>query len=323
MKELRSRIKSILGILILTTSVGWLIEVATGDWEGSLFYVDIALLGIGISMLLPTLVSRLEGRVMDSKLFLITTIIVWTGTILSPFVLIAMRQGRLIMLGILIGMIMLLIFLFRMEGARESPSGKVRIYVFILLFPFAYALIIWSDLTLTASFFILVAVNILLYTQSLINYVVSFYRSKEKWKPFRFELPIEKPTILFEGMTSIQHLKHLELGFIETNTCQMELTITYEVNGLHYKKEGYAYNWYAPFEDRTKAFDWETDMKEKWINLLYDPEEPSVITGALGDKEEIEQMIFNYKQQQKKYQIVALGMAVLGFFLFFLKIAVT
>lgn len=323
MKELRSRIKSILGILMLAALTGWLIEVATGDWEGSLVYVDIALLGIAVAILLPNIVERLEGRVMDSQLFLIVTTLVWLGSIISPFVLIVMRQGRLTMLGILIGMIMLLVFSFRMEGARESPSGKVRFYVLILLFPFAYALIIWFDLTLTASFFILVAVNILLYTQSLINYVVSFYRSRENWKPFRFELPIEKPTILFEGMTSIQHLKHLELGFVETNTCQMELTITYEVNGLHYNKEGYVYNWYAPFEDRLKAFDWETEMKGIWINLLYDPKEPSVITGALGAKEEIEQMIFNYKQQQKKYQIAALGMAFLGFFLFFLKIAVT
>ena len=58
-------------------------------------------------------------------------------------------------------------------------------------------------------------------------------------------------------------------------------------------------------------------MKGQWINLIYDPEEPGAIFGALGKKEEIEQMIFNYKQKQKKYQLAALGIAVLGLFLFF------
>jgi hypothetical protein len=207
----------------------------------------------------------------------------------------------------------------REQQQQESKNIAVWFFLMTLLFPFVYALLIWFDLQLTGFFLVLMAVNALIYIKLLVEDALLFYKSKEDWKPLKVELAEEEPIILSEGTTSIQHIGHLELGFLETSTCRLQFSISYEVNGLYYNKEEFIHSWFAPFEDRLKAFDWENDLKGESIYLIYDPEEPSLISVPVGNKEDVEQMVFNYKKKQKRYQMAALGIAVLGMFLFFLR----
>jgi hypothetical protein len=321
MERLKSSMKSIFGTLILAALAGCLIQIATGDWDGSLLYLDAALSSMAIYLFVSLFLVRMEHQLTDNKLFFFVAIVIWTGTILFPFILIGMKQGRAVLFGILFGLIISIVFWARANGKKEYQSKNTAVWFFLitLLFPFVYALVIWFDLQLTALFLLLAAVNILIYVELLIKDVLSFYKSKEGWKPLQVELPEEKPIVLSEGMTPVQHVNHLELGFIETSSCQLKFPITYEVNGLYYNQEAFVYTWFAPFENKIKAFDWETDLKGQSIYLIYDPEEPSLISVGIGTTEGVEQMIFNYKKKQKKYQFAALGMAIVGIFLFFLR----
>jgi hypothetical protein len=325
MKDLGKKIRSVFGTLLLAALAGCLILAMTGDWEGSVFYLDLTLLFTAVFVFVPMFLSRIDESNSVNKIFTLLSISLWTFTAFLPFVLIAMKQGRFVMIGVLVGVIIATVLLVRTQKDKTEKRKKIEGVMFpvILSFPFIYALLLWSDLRLMALFLVLAAVNVLFYLEMLLKSRIGLYVSKENWRPLSIQLPDLEPIVLSEGITSIGHFNHLELGYLKTRTYQLQFPLTYEVNGLHYKKEAFIYNWYAPFEDKLKNFNWETDLKGMYLNLIYDPEDPSNISLAMGEKEDIDQMIFNYKKRKKKYQIYALGVAGLGILLFIFKIAVT
>ncbi len=318
MKDLGKTIRSIFGTLVLAALAGCVVLALGGDTTGSLFYLDAALLFLAICILVPILLPRIYDPSRANKIFTLVATIVFTATILLPFVLITMKQGRLALFGIIVGMIIYIVILSRTIGGKEKTGSIEKwFYALIAFFPFVYALILWSDLQVVASFLVLAAVNSLLYLDMLLKSNIGYYTTREDWKPLSIELPDLEPIVLSDDIISIEHFNHMELGMLETRRYQLQFPVTYEVNGLYYKKEAFMYNWFAPFEDRLRAFNLDTDFKGKYLNFIYDPEDPSNLSLALGRKEDIEQLIFNYKKRQKRYQIYALGIAVLGILLFF------
>lgn len=323
MEQSKSKIRSVFGLFAVVGLVGWLVLVIAGDWERSFFYLDLAMLSITIALIAPTIVSRIDNSVVDNHVLLFVTRIVWTFTLIIPFVLITMKQGRFVMMGIVWGGIFLLIFLLRKTGDQLSGNKGKWVYFIILLFPYVYALAIWFDLQLTGLFLLLSALNLLVYTEISITNTIRNYKAKEHWLPLKIKYPEEEPLVSFDQIIGMKYPEHLELGFVKARMCQLEATIHYEVNDIPYEKNAFLYNWVAPFDDRLKEFSYPEALKGKELNLIYDPQNPIDITIWFGAEEAVKEKLSSYNRRQKKYRILALGISVLGFFLFFFKIAVT
>jgi len=320
MERLRNIIWSICGGLILLSLVGCLILTIEGDYETSLFYVDLGVLSLVIGGLAPIILSRIDDPNTVNKSFFFVTTIVWTGSIIAPFILIGMKEGRLVLLGIFLGIITLLIFLLKIDKrlGANSNSKKISTYFFLILFcsPFIYALLLWSDSQLTGMFFLLVAVNLLIYIEIRTASVLQAYEAKKHWIPIKIKYPEIEPVLVFNRILSIQYPEHLKVDFVEARVCELEAVLHYQIEGIYYENNNFRYNWIAPFDDRLKAFNYHEQLKGKWMNLIYDPENPMNLSVSLVDKAAKRERISACKAQKKKYQMYALGIAILGFFLF-------
>lgn len=323
MERLVSAVRSITGIFMLVSLLGCFVLGISGDWERFFYYVDVGLISMVIYLFGPAILSKLEQPNKGNQVFDFFATAVWLFTIIMPFVLIAMKQGRLVMGGILVGMIVLIVVVRRSQKQEKQEFKKIEkwFYFAVLLFPFVYALILWFDLQLTASFLILAAVNIALYTEKFIKHVIEAYQAKKKWIPLKFELSGLEPIVLSDKIIAAQDL---EQGLPQIRFSRLQFPVEYEVNGIYYKKEKFTYNWFAPAEDRLKVFDYKRDFKGQSLNLIYNPEDPSQISVATNKKEEEEEeIIFDYNKRQKKQNTYALTIAFLGVLLFIINTAVT
>jgi hypothetical protein len=323
MEEPKSKIRSVFLTLTLAALIGCLVLVIIGDWKGSLVYLDIAMLSFAICVLAPNISSRIDAAAVDNNVWFVIANVVWTFTIIIPFVLIAMKQGRLMMLGILFGLIFFLVYGGNKDEQQTSKNRGRLIFLTILLSPHIYALVIWFNVQLIALFLLLIALNIIVYTGVTISNTIRMYKVKEDWLPLKLKYPEEEPVVLLDEVISIQYPEYFELGFVETRRCELQATLHYEIDGISYEKNDFRYNWIAPYDNRLKEFNYNQDLKGQKLNLIYAPQNPNDIAGWLGSESFVKEEVSSSKQQQRKYHTIALCIAVLGFFLFFFKIAVT